>query len=447
MNRHYIDKEILRLSLPAIVSNITVPLLSLSDTTISGHLGSVGYLAAIASGSMMFNTVFWLFGFLRMGTTGLTAQAYGAENKSRVRTIFSQAFILSVLIGIFLIAIHTPLREILLYILNPDKETGEYASSYFNITIMSAPALLGTMAVTGWFFGMQSTLIPMIISISVNIINIGLSLWFVFGLDTGFNGVAWGTFYANWCGLVIALMAAIVFKGKEWLMSTWKEISRWKELRRFFSVNSDIFFRSACIMAVSMSVTAFGSHIGSLTLATNTVMMQFFIFFSYFMDGLAFTAEAMCGRFSGRNNLDALKLSVRRVLFWGIVVMLLFLILYSAFNEEITGFITNNPEVRFNIRKYSGWLISIPPVTVCAFIFDGIFIGLTATRRMLIATFAAAIIFFSVCIVNVHDGHIFLQFPTNNNLLWAAFLSYLAARGLILALMSHRVISKGLQYS
>lgn len=434
-----LDREILRLSGPAVISNITVPLLALSDTTIAGHLRDVVFLAAIAMGSMMFNTVFWLFGFLRMGTTGLTAQAYGLSDKTAISRTFSQAFLIAMTAGILIVIFRHPLLSLLLDIMDAERETASLAAEYFSITVLSAPALLGTMAINGWLFGMQTTLLPMIISITVNIINIGLSIFLVFGTDAGFSGIAWGTFGANWAGLFIALFVAFRFKGKSYLISSFSEILKFNTLKRFFKVNGDIFLRSGCIMAVSVSVTAFGARLGSLTLATNTVMMQFFIFFSYFMDGLAFTAEALCGRFAGMGDRNMLYTSIRRIGLWGVSTMLVFLIIYIFGHNLIVGLITDNIAVREEIHKYAVWLILIPPLTVCAFIFDGVYIGLTATGKMLLATLLGALIFFTISLV--HFSPLRFGFP-DNYMVWTAFLAYLTMRGIVLAVLTPQTIRR-----
>ena len=294
------------------------------------------------------------------------------------------------------------------------------------------------MAVNGWFFGMQTTLLPMIVSISTNIINIGLSLLLVFGLDIGFNGVAWGTFGANWIGLAIALALAIRFKGIRSLVTTPENIFRFSTLKRFFKVNGDIFLRSACIMAVSIAVTVFGSRINNLTLATNAVMMQFFIMFSYFMDGLAFTAEALTGRFAGNGDRTMLYRTIRHILAWGAGVMIVFFITYLLFSDVFVSMITDDSLVIQNIRHYSFFLVLIPPVTVAAFIFDGIYIGLTATGKMLGATFIASLAFFAVC--TLHFNTPYFGFPDNYTI-WTAFLIYLFLRGCILSLMTGKTIN------
>lgn len=433
-----LNKEILRLSIPAIISNITVPILGLSDTTISGHLGSELYIGAIAVGTMMFNVVFWLFGFLRMGTTGLTAQAYGARDNDECRKLLVRACALGLIIGVVILLLHIPIRWLLLLLISPEGQVADYASDYFNICIWGAPALLFNMAVMGWFLGVQNTVVPMIISVSVNIVNIILSLCFVFLFDMGFEGVAYGTMISNWVGVGIAILYVLKFYEWRFPKICRTDILQLSDMGRFFKINTDIMFRSACIMSVSLTVTSIGAQLGALTLAANAIIMQFFILFSYFMDGFAFAAEALSGKFVGARDLHNLKRVINRLLLWALGVASVFTIIYIGGYKFIVSFITNEANVIATVDKYSLWLKLIPLVTVAAFIYDGIYIGLTATRQMLIATFLSAMAFLSICFIHPFGGNL-IDLPQNHTL-WIAFLTYLLLRGVMLGLYSKRLL-------
>lgn len=446
------NKEILRLSLPAIVSNITVPILGFSDTAISGHLGSEIYIAAIAVGTMMFNVAFWLFGFLRMGTTGLTAQAFGTSHKAgsnevsdECRILFGRSFLLALCIGLLLIAFHVPLQWILLWLISPDSQVAHHATDYFNICIIAAPAVLATMSVSGWFLGMQDTIRPMIVSVFVNVVNIIASLTLVFIFDAGFKGVAYGTLVANWAGLLLALYFVVRFCGWQLFPADWHSLFRLTGLGRFFRVNTDILFRSACIMAVSLSVTAIGAHLGSLTLAANAIMMQFFILFSYFMDGFAFAAEALTGRFVGARDECGLMRVVKYLCVWGAGVAIIFTLIYVVEYEKIISLLTSEGDVLAEVENYSLWLKLIPIVTVAAFVFDGIFIGLTATRKMLVVTFISALLFFGISFIHPMSSPI-VGYPDNDTL-WLAFLAYLLMRGVLLGLFSSKLLKESITKS
>ena len=433
-----LNKEILRLSIPAIISNITVPILGLSDTTISGHLGSELYIGAIAVGTMMFNVVFWLFGFLRMGTTGLTAQAYGARDNDECRKLLVRACALGLIIGVVILLLHIPIRWLLLLLISPEGQVADYASDYFNICIWGAPALLFNMAVMGWFLGVQNTVVPMIISVSVNIVNIILSLCFVFLFDMGFEGVAYGTMISNWVGVGIAILYVLKFYEWRFPRICRTDILQLSDMGRFFKINTDIMFRSACIMSVSLTVTSIGAQLGALTLAANAIIMQFFILFSYFMDGFAFAAEALSGKFVGARDLQNLKRVINRLLLWALGVASVFTIIYIGGYKFIVSFITNEENVIATVDKYSLWLKLIPLVTVAAFIYDGIYIGLTATRQMLIATFLSAMAFLSICFIHPFGGNL-IDLPQNHTL-WIAFLTYLLLRGVMLGFYTKRLL-------
>lgn len=433
-----LNKEILRLSIPAIISNITVPILGLSDTTISGHLGSELYIGAIAVGTMMFNVVFWLFGFLRMGTTGLTAQAYGASDNDECRKLLVRACGFGLIIGVVILLLHIPIRWLLLVLISPDGQVADYAADYFNICIWGAPALLFNMAVMGWFLGVQNTVIPMIISVSVNIVNIILSLCFVFLFNMGFEGVAYGTMISNWVGVGIAVLYVLKFYKWRFPRICRTDILQLSDMGRFFKVNTDIMFRSACIMAVSLAVTSIGAQLGALTLAANAIIMQFFILFSYFMDGFAFAAEALSGKFVGARDVQSLKRVINRLLLWALGVASIFTIIYICGYKFIVSFITNEENVIATVDNYSLWLKLIPIATVAAFIYDGIYIGLTATRQMLLATFLSAMTFLSICFIHPFDENL-IDLPQNHTL-WIAFLTYLLLRGVMLGLYTKRLL-------
>lgn len=434
-----INREIFRIALPAIVSNITVPLLGLSDTTISGHLGSEVYLAAISVGTMMINVMLWCFGFLRAGTSGMTAQAFGSDDIGRQRELFSSSLALGLLLGFGLMLIQVPVSWLLLKVISADASVSVLASEYFYIMIWSMPAVLGSMAISGWFLGMQSSLYPMVIAIVTNVVNIVLSVLLVFAFDFGFKGTAMGTCFANWLGLVLALVLVKRFNNGELpLVSNWQEVFTLRGKGSFFKVNSDIFFRSMCIMSVSLGMTAYGAKMGGLTLAVNAVMMQFFMFFSFFMDGFAFSAEALMGKCLGRNDRVMLRDTERALAFWALAMAILFTLIYWLFSPAICEFITTESDVLAGIDDYHIWLILLPSITVASFIYDGMYIGLTATRLMLIATAVGTVIFFGCNILFGGGESVYVS----NTKLWISFLCYLLMRGVGLAVLYPVAVSK-----
>ncbi|MGN0238051.1 MAG: MATE family efflux transporter [Lepagella sp.] len=419
-----LNNRILRLALPAIVNNITVPLLGLCDTTIAGHLGSPSYIGAMALGAMMLNVIYWLCGFLRAGTTGMTAQAFGAEHYDLTRDVLRKALTIALAIAFVAICCISPLRRLLFLILDPALEVAPLASQYFEICLWAAPAQLAIMAISGWFIGLQNTLVPMLIAVGINVINIALSISFVWGFDLGFAGVAYGTLTANWIGLV----AAVAFVAARLRRLPDRECGRRVAWGRFFKVNTDLFFRSACIMAVSLIMTSIGSRIGDITLATNAVMMQFFLFFSYFMDGFAFAGEAIVGKAAGAHDFIAIRRGVNALMAWGAAMAALFLLIYILLPDIIVAFITDVNEVRLAVADMHIWLALLPPITVSAFIFDGVFIGLAKSRDLLVTTLIATLAFVAIAFIpgGIHS-------IPSNSLLWLAFETYLLLRGILLA--------------
>ena len=414
------------------MSNVTIPLLGLCDTAISGHLGSELFLAAIAVGSVMLNVVFWIFGFLRMGTTGLTATSLGANDANEVRRVFSRAFFIGVSAGILLIVFRYPIMEGLLKICGSNSEIRESVEEYFLIRIWGAPALLATMVVTGWFVGMQSTVYPLIISVGMNIANIALSFILVFYSDMGFIGVAAGTLISNWFGLLLSIACMIWFLKKTKIFSTLREIFNPDGLKKFFSVNSNLFIRSLCIICVTMGVTAASGRLGPLTLAVNVIVMQFFQFFSFFMDGFAFSGEALIGLYAGERNPERLRLSYRALLMWTLGIGVIFTFIYLFFNGNITSLLTDSTIVREGVRKIEIFIIMIPLVSAWAFIYDGFYVGLTDTRLMMFSTLIASIFFFIISFLSVEEGEVFIN-VSNNDMIWTGFLVYLGIRGVVLA--------------
>ena len=426
------NKRILRLAIPAIFNNITVPLLGISDTTIAGHLGSASFLAAMAVGAMMLNVIFWLCGFLRMGTTGLASQAYGAGDTKATLDILRKAFVIGAAISVMVLALQRPLEWLLFRVMAPEEGVSEAASLYFRICLWGMPAQLAVMAITGWFIGLQNTVVPMIIAVGINVVNIALSVMLVFVFHAGFAGVALGTLTANWLGLIgaVAFLVNRIRRLRrehgEGPKGEKKENFSWG---RFFSVNTDLFFRSAWIMIVTLAMTSFGSRLGQTVLAANAVIMQFFLFFSYFMDGFAFAGEAVVGKSMGERDFDTLRLGVKVLLRWGAVMAALFFAVYLFGVNGITSLLTDSDSVRRAVGDMHWWIVALPPITVAAFIFDGVFIGLAATRPLLWTTLAAALLYFALIF-----GARLLSLPPDNTLLWLAFEAYLLLRGILLAL-------------
>ncbi|MBQ8774205.1 MAG: MATE family efflux transporter [Muribaculaceae bacterium] len=424
-----INREILTLSLPSIVTNITTPLLSLVDITIVGHMGAPGHIAAIALGGTMFNMLYWMFGFLRMGSSGMTAQAYGANNAVAQSRILILALAIAFLAGMTIVILQGPIAHTVLHFMSTDAEDAQaLALRYFNICVWGAPAVLGTYALSGWFLGMQNSRIPMWVSIIINVSNITISLALVYWLDYGFDGVAIGTLIAQWCGLVAAIVMGLKQFGRPRL--SFNQAIEWSTIKRFFTINFDIFLRTICLVAVTMWFTRTGASQGSVMLAANTLLMQFFTFFSFFMDGFAYAGEALCGKYSGARRDAKLRDCIKTLFQWSVSLAVFFAISYFFFGKIILNMLSDESSVTSAATNYIIWVVFIPLAGVMAFSWDGIFIGLTRTRPMLLSMLGATALFFIFCQLTISE--------IGNNGLWLSFIIYLLTRGLILTFIFYK---------
>lgn len=423
------NKQILHIALPSIISNITVPLLALVDTTIVGHLGSASYIAAIALGGMIFNMIYWLFNFLRMGTGGLTAQAYGANQHQATSYILLRSLTIAGGIALTLLLLQRPIFQVTFHFVTATAEVRSLASIYFNILIWGAPAMLALYSFTGWFLGMQNARIPMCIAITQNVVNIAVSTLLVFGCHLKIEGVALGTLISQYTALLLAVIFCLTkFDVKQHFEL--KAILDINTLKRFFQVNRDIFLRTLCLIAVTTYFTSAGSTQGELTLAANTLLMQFFIIFSYFMDGFAYAGEALGGRYFGAHDRLNFQRVTRCLFAWGGALSVLFFFIYFLSGTSLLHLLTDDSQVINRAQQYLPIVYLIPLISFAAFLFDGLYIGTTATRYMLISMFCASAAFF--VLINVCT--------LSNTLLWLAFLVYLGGRGLMQAFLFKKAI-------
>lgn len=415
------NKKILQLAIPSIVSNITVPLLGLIDVAIVGHLGSASYIGAIAVGGMLFNIIYWLFGFLRMGTSGMTSQAFGKRDLKEVTRILQRAVGVGFIIALCLLLFQYPIRKIAFLLIDATVEVRELATVYFSICVWGAPAVLGLYGFAGWFIGMQNSRFPMYIAITQNVVNIVASLAFVYLLGMKIEGVALGTLIAQYAGLFMALLLWMRYYGRLKMPLLWRDIFGRTAMRCFFRVNSDIFFRTLCLVAVTTFFTLTGARQGDVVLAVNTLLMQLFTLFSYIMDGFAYAGEAMTGRYVGAQNRSALQRMIRLLFRWGWGLSLLFTVLYMLGGQSFLGLLTNDTTVIETAGTYYYWVLAIPLAGFAAFLWDGILIGATATRLMLYSMLVASATFFLV--------YYLFYGIMGNHALWLAFLLYLSLRG------------------
>ena len=436
------NRRILGLALPNIITNITVPLLGMVDMAIVGHL-SANHIGAIAIGTSIFNLIYWNFGFLRMGTSGFTAQAYGANRMDEAVKVFIRAFAVALAIALLLLVLQWPIALVSEKVFHGSPEVIALALQYFFIRIWAAPATLGLYAVKGWFIGMQNSRLPMWIAIILNIVNIVCSLLFVLVFHWDIRGVALGTVIAQYSGLAIGLFFVVKRYGhlfKEHL-NFQLSIFNSKEMLRFFKVNGDIFLRTVCLAAVFTFITAASGRISDQVLAVDALLLQFFTLFSYIMDGFAYAGESLVGRYIGARDSHSLRLSIRLILLWGVILTVVFTALYALFGDWFLRIFSDETDIIASARPYMFWTLIVPICGFAAFLFDGIFVGATASRAMRNTMFLATASFFAV-----YFG-LKLLFPHHaddhqlwNNILWTAFMVYLTMRGLLQAALLKRSV-------
>ncbi len=425
---------IIRLTLPSIVSNITVPLLGMVDLAITGHLDNEAYIGAIAVGGMLFNILYWMFAFLRMGTSGMTAQAYGEQDNSHITGTLYRGAAVAFIISTAMIVLSPLLFSGAMAFIQPSCEVRQLVARYFYICIWGAPASLLLFVLNGWFIGMQNTRIPMAIAIFQNILNILSSLFLVYGIGMKLEGIALGTVTAQWGGAAAAVyMLYRKYSGYISQKMSLKEMLRGGELRLFLTINRDIFFRTLCMISIHFFFISAGAKGGDTILAVNAVFMQFFTLYSYFIDGLAYAGEAMVGKAIGAKRVVDYRHTVRGLFVCGIVLTTLFTILYAFCNGWITRLFTDNAQVIACAGEYLHWTLFFPFCGMAAFIWDGIYIGATESRSMLASTLAGMLMFFAI--------YLTLEGVYHNHALWVAFLCNLAMRGIVLTYMRKKILS------
>lgn len=430
------NRKILNLAIPNIISNITVPLLGIVDLTLMGRLGDEVYIGAIAIGGMIFNFIYWGFSFLRMGTSGFTAQAYGRNDKKELITILSTALLAAALGSVLVILLQWPIELLSFWIIKSSAGVETYARSYFYIRIWAAPATISLYAFTGWFIGMQNARIPMIVAIIINLLNIGFNLFFVFVLDLKSDGVAWGTLAAQYSGLLLSIW---FFRKKfSQLLKHWERraMTNLEALRKFFMVNKDIFIRTLALIFTMSFFTTKSAETNDTILAINTILFQFFIFFSYFIDGFANAGEALAGRFIGAGDRPKLMKSIKLIFTWALFVSFGFTALNLFGGRFVLTLMTSNNAIISGAAPYLPWIVIIPVISFVAFIWDGIYVGATISNHLrnsiLVALAVFLILFYST------------KSTLDNHALWLALSAFLLVRGIYLSAFAKHSVFKTL---
>lgn len=428
------NREIFRIAIPNIISNITVPIMGIVGTMIAGHMGeAVTSIGSLAIGVTIFNFIYWNCSFIRMGTSGITAQAFGAGDKRTTTLMLARSTMVALAVGLLMILLQRPLGLAALKVMNG----GEQVAEYFFARIWAVPAGVLLFALNGWLTGMQNAIIPMIVAIVVNIIHIACSLWFAFPLGLGITGIAYASVVAQWMGVAITALICWLYYRKRMTRISLAEVFDLAALKEFFSINSDIIVRTLCIVATYTFFTAASARMGDdVILAVNTILLELFTLFSYMTDGFAYAAEALTGRFIGARDGRSLRKCVKLCMVWSIIVGVGYSALYTGFWRELLGlFIEDGAENTALILDYAGryigWIIAIPLAASLPFMMDGVMVGATQSRimrnSMIFATIAYFALFYS------------LRPIIGNNALWLAFTSYMTLRGVLQYFMSDRL--------
>ena len=473
-----INKDILKLAIPSILANITVPIVGMVDIAVAGHLtGEVAtMIGGIAIGTMLFDLLYWNFGFLRVGTGGLTAQACGRKDDKECARILTRALGISLAFALVLIAIQWIFVKAAFLVVDCTPEVRELASRYFYIRIWAAPATLSLMAFKGWFIGMQDSVSPMVTDFVVNGMNVLMSIVLALGIAAmgfdssevleagivaggkrwllrplGFAGIALGTVVAQYSGLLTALVLLLTKYFKrvfaDFHLSELRGLFTGPETRRFFVMNTDLFVRSLCFIAIYIGFTTISAGYGDLLLAVSSIMMKLLMIFSYFTDGFAYAGEALVGKYIGAGDKPMLRQSIRWTFIWSMAIAVIFMVIYHFAGVPMLRMMTSDAAVVEQSREYLPWLLLMPVIGCAAFTWDGIYIGATASREIRNAMLWAVVAFAAVWAAGMAGLHSFGPDSVSGynvmamHILMAAYFAHLLARTIYLSVRYPRNFS------
>lgn len=428
----HLNKEILRLAVPNILSGLTVPLLGMVDMFLMGQQQSQVYMGAVALGGVIFNIVYWNFAFLRMSVSGLAAQSVGQQDRHESAQILFRGLLIALLGGLLLLLTQALVERLGFSLLNGSADVKDIAKEYFYTRIWAAPAAILLFVFSGWFIGLQNAVYPMWIALTVNIVNVIVSFIFVTYFDMQARGIALGSVVAQYSGL---LLCCILFLKKyQWVFHHFKlkEVLVFQQIKSFMHVSGAIFFRTLLIVIVFTFFTSSSAGMGDDVLAANGALIQFLFLFSYFSDGFANAAEAIVGKYFGARNQRMLGKSIKRLFIWGLGTAILFTFLYYFAGDRLITFFTPNPEVVAVAQPFLMWIILLPTMSFATFILDGIYIGVTASKAMLITMFISTGLFFFL--------PFYLLLPiVGNHAIWISMLSFMLCRSISQAILLKKV--------
>ncbi len=446
-----LNKEILRLAIPSILANITVPLVGMVDIAVAGHLSELGvggaaaFIGGVTIGSLLFDLMYWNFAFLRVGTGGLVAQAFGRKDDRECADVFVRSVTLALLLSVAILLLQWPFQKLAFLVVKTSPTVHELALKYFFIRIWAAPATLSLMAFRGWFVGMQDSFSSMLTDLTVNVVNIVASIVLTLGVGRwtglGFAGIAFGTVVAQYSGL---LLASIIVATKYRRMPFRLQWPEREKLKSYMSMNNDLFIRSLCFIAIYIGFTTLAARYGDVFLSATSIIMKILMIFSYITDGFAYSGEALTGRFIGERSVPALKQTVRLVFLWSMGVAAVFMAVYGLLGDWLVALMTSDSVVASAVHPFLWWLLLMPPLGCAAFTWDGIYTGATASRAVRNAMIWAIVAFFVIYCAGIWVGGI----PSSSdgstlavsamNLMMAAYFAHLLARTLYLTLRYRR---------
>lgn len=423
MTRTLTHRRVLLVALPVVISNATVPILGAVDTAVVGQMGEAAPIGAVGIGAIALTALYWIFGFLRMGTAGLTAQSHGAGDQREVSALLSRALFIGLAGGVLILLAHMPLINFALSMAPASDRVEDLAFAYMQIRVFSAPAAIGIYALTGWLIALERTRGVLVLQLWMNGLNIALDLWFVLGLDLGVEGVALATFLAEWSGLALGLwLCRAGFSGKAW--REWGRVFERKRMIQFATVNRDILIRSVLLQTMFLSFVFLGARFGDVTLAANQVLLQFLEITAYSLDGFAIAAESLVGQAMGARSVTKVRRAAIMTSLWGGISVCITALAFALFGHVIIDIMTTAPDVRAEAKIYLPYMVAAPLVGCAAWMLDGIFIGATRSREMRDMMILSALIYM---------GALWLLLPAyGNHGLWLALLVSFIARGITL---------------
>ena len=391
-----INRQILHLAIPSMLAGITIPLVGMADTAIAGRLGSAAAIGGIAIGSMLFDLLYWNFGFLRISTAGLTAQAYGRHDMGSAVRCGLQGLASAWAISLLILLIQWPFAQLMLWLTPASPQVEIVARQYFFIRIWAAPAVLPLFVFRGWFIGMQNTIASMIMDIVINVLNVGLSIVLAMHCGMGVKGIALGTLISQYTGLLCGFILLLVYYKPLKSYVTFRHSFPWQEVKRFFTLSGNIFIRSLCMLFIYNGFTMLAAHYGDTLLAVATIMMKLLLLYGYIVDAFAYAGEALVGKSIGANDKPALRLSIKWLFVWGVGVGIISTVLYVVGDQWLLRAMTSTPEVIAAAQPFLPWLYSMPFISCLTFMWDGIYIGATAGSAMR-NTMILSVIAFYLC--------------------------------------------------